>query len=214
MSGISNYYDGETGVIKDIFWEFDDESLSLTIQIDNNPHRIYASDYGSDIGIDPNLKTGQIATYRQIDSYAGLWVENTVFQNLEDFDLMELEDFQSFPNLDNAVKRVIDNRKRYLDFSDFNQESIKKLGIFQRFSHFPIIRQLKYYRDKNHRIDTFAQSSDIDKEISKIVESSKIPFRWGGVCYLPESPKIQIRLVQLIIPDSKTTERLLVILMI
>jgi hypothetical protein len=61
-----------------------------------DPHRRVAYDYGSDIGIDPQIRSGQRAVYLRINAYAGIWVRPS---------------HQFHPELEKAEKRVMEGRE-------------------------------------------------------------------------------------------------------
>src|SRR3712207_1786746 len=77
MGGITNYYHGETATVSDIFWRVGDP-LTYTLQLERNPHRTEAHDYGTDIGIDPGIKVGDDVIYLRLDDTCGIWVDGSV----------------------------------------------------------------------------------------------------------------------------------------
>jgi len=74
MSGIQNYFHGEAGVVWDRKWVISDESLALAIYLTGDPHRTFAQDYASDVGVDPAVRVGDEVIYIRLDEYTGMWV--------------------------------------------------------------------------------------------------------------------------------------------
>lgn len=72
MSGISSYFDGETGVVTSVEWKRDD-TLLFIVHLKDNPHRKCALDYDSDIRIDATIQPGDHVVYKQLGDYAGFW---------------------------------------------------------------------------------------------------------------------------------------------
>src|SRR5207302_375049 len=75
MSGIGNYFHGESGRVTDFCWVADEKLLTYEMKLFGDPHREVALDYGSDISIDPALKPGDQAVYIRMNSRTGVWVK-------------------------------------------------------------------------------------------------------------------------------------------
>ncbi|MFM9884235.1 MAG: toll/interleukin-1 receptor domain-containing protein [Burkholderiales bacterium] len=96
MSGIINYYHGESGVVEDCWWGLSGEFLAYHIQLAGDPHRSWAWDYGADIGIDPAIQPGDEAVYWRLEDAAGIWVSVRP---------------ESATELQEAIDRVQENRR-------------------------------------------------------------------------------------------------------
>ncbi len=116
MPGINAYFSHETGTVSDVKWVIDEDVCKFFYEmyLEDNPHRKYAFDYDSDIGIDPLIKRGDEVIYIRINNYSGIWVEKSHATNSE---------------IDKAKKRVIENRKfihEFREISENNPEEIKE----------------------------------------------------------------------------------------
>ncbi|MEW6608770.1 MAG: toll/interleukin-1 receptor domain-containing protein [bacterium] len=100
MAGIGNYFHGEKGKVLDLYLLPSGDMLFLEMEITGNPHRKYAADYGSDIGIDPSIRVGDRVVYIRADFYGGIWVK---------------EGNEYSRNLEKAFERVCIFRKKYMD---------------------------------------------------------------------------------------------------
>lgn len=103
MAGIINHYHGEGGRAGERRWRAEEERLTYRLRIGGNPHRGAASDYGSDIGIDPEIREGDDVVYLRLDQTCGIWVR--------------AED-EVGPPLGAAIERVVQRRawnRRYQD---------------------------------------------------------------------------------------------------
>ena len=96
MSGIINYFHGESGKVRDSWWELGDDVPAFAIAIEGDPHRTIAWDYGSDIGIDPRIAPGDDIVYLRLEDTAGIWVQ---------------PDLQSEADLEGAITRVLEHRR-------------------------------------------------------------------------------------------------------
>jgi hypothetical protein len=96
MSGIINYFHGESGTVADRCWSVSGQSLALQIQLIGDPHRQRAWDYGGDIGIDPDIVPGNSVVYLRLEDTTGIWVRSAV---------------QSAAELHEAIDRVLENRR-------------------------------------------------------------------------------------------------------
>ncbi|MFP5285579.1 MAG: hypothetical protein ACLGI9_07570 [Thermoanaerobaculia bacterium] len=74
MSGIANYYHGEQGVAREISWWPAQDKLFLRLDLEGDPHRAFALDYGSDIAIDPAIRPRDHVVYIRLDNTCGVWV--------------------------------------------------------------------------------------------------------------------------------------------
>jgi hypothetical protein len=85
MSGIGNYFHGETGRVADLCWVADENLLTYEMKLFGDPHREVARDYNSDISIDPALKPGDQAVFIRMNAWTGVWVtpENRFSPQLE-----------------------------------------------------------------------------------------------------------------------------------
>jgi TIR domain len=111
MSGISQYYHGEQGEVVDLTWVTYEESLLYEMSLRGDPHRHSAFDYGSDIGIDPQIKPRDRVVYLRLNQYGGIWVEVSK---------------QFHPELDEAERRVIKNRdfiEKYRDLAESDRDA-------------------------------------------------------------------------------------------
>jgi hypothetical protein len=75
MSGIADYFHGEVGEATRLFWFADETRLFFDMDLRGDPHRLRTTDYGSDIGIDPQIMPGAEVVYARLDQTCGLWVE-------------------------------------------------------------------------------------------------------------------------------------------
>lgn len=96
MGGIINYFHGESGTVSDCWWELADEAPAFAVAIEGDPHRAIARDYGSDIGIDPQIVPGDRVIYLRLEDTTGIWVRSAD---------------QSAADLSDAVARVLENRR-------------------------------------------------------------------------------------------------------
>ncbi len=96
MSGIINYFHGESGTVSDCWWELADKTPAFAMAIEGDPHRTIARDYGSDIGIDPQITLGDRVIYLRLEDTTGIWVQSAG---------------QSAADLKDAVARVLENRR-------------------------------------------------------------------------------------------------------
>lgn len=80
MAGIFNYYHGEEGTIRALTAQRDGRDLKRCLELDDNPHRTVAFDYGSDIIIDPTLVSGDRARFARLTQYDGVWVRESEFE--------------------------------------------------------------------------------------------------------------------------------------
>jgi TIR domain len=110
MGGIRSYFHGESGSVLALKWNayHDDNNLSYVMALRGDPHRIAAYDYGSDIGIDPLIKPGDRVVYVRMDSTCGIWVK---------------DGYQLTPELDGALDRVLQNRKKSLRYMNLYEIS-------------------------------------------------------------------------------------------
>jgi hypothetical protein len=97
MSGIVNYFQGESGTVSDCWWELASEAPAFAMTITGDPHRDIARDYGSDIGIDPHVVPGDEVIYLRLEDTTGIWVRTA---------------YQSAGDLRQSVERVRKNRGR------------------------------------------------------------------------------------------------------
>lgn len=114
MAGISQYYHGEEGQAVDLTWVADKESLLYAMSLRGDPHRDSAFDYGSDIGIDPQIKCGDRVVYLRLDAYGGIWVDINK---------------QFHPQLGEAEHRVIKNRnciEKYRDLAESDEDAARR----------------------------------------------------------------------------------------
>ncbi len=100
MGGIINYYHGEAGIVSDCWWQPLGNLLSLQIELEGNPHRVWARDYNTDIGIDPAIRRGDSVVYLRLDDTSGIWVRASDQHGL---------------GLSEAVNRVKVNRSTWMD---------------------------------------------------------------------------------------------------
>jgi TIR domain len=96
MGGIINYYHGEDGIVSDRWWQVLGDLLSFQIELSGDPHRIWARDYNTDIGIDPTIRRGDRVVYLRLDDTSGIWVR---------------ESDQRGSELSDAISRVMENRR-------------------------------------------------------------------------------------------------------
>jgi TIR domain len=97
MSGIINYFHGESGRVADVWWELAGAIPDFALELAGDPHRVIARDYGSDIGIDPQITHGDEVIYLRLEDTTGIWVRST---------------HQSAADLHDAIARVMENRSR------------------------------------------------------------------------------------------------------
>lgn len=83
MSGISSYFDGETGIVTRVEWERGDP-LYFYMYLDDNPNRENAMDYDSDIRIDATVQPGDHVIYKKLDNYCGFWFKQGETRSLEE----------------------------------------------------------------------------------------------------------------------------------
>ena len=95
MSGIINYFHGESGIVSDCWWDLADEAPAFAMAIEGDPHRTIARDYGSDIGIDPQIAPGDRVIYLRLEDTTGIWVQSA----------------GKSAALSDAVARVLENRR-------------------------------------------------------------------------------------------------------
>ncbi len=100
MAGISRFIAGEEANANDIYWSMSD-NLSFDLELtgrrgghDDDPTVV--SDYGSDIGVDPQIVPGDLLKFIRLDAYSGIWITSGT----------ELD----FSKVEAAVKRVRFNR--------------------------------------------------------------------------------------------------------
>lgn len=77
MAGITNFVAGEEAIAGDIYWSIDDP-LSFDLELTarhggHNDESTVATDYGSDISIDPKIESGNKVKFIELDAYSGLW---------------------------------------------------------------------------------------------------------------------------------------------
>src|SRR5215472_7974681 len=96
MSGIINYYHGESGTVADCWWGLSGEFLAYHMELVGDPHRSWALDYGGDIGVDPEIREGDEVVYWRLEDIAGIWVSNRS---------------ESATKLQEAIDRVLQNRR-------------------------------------------------------------------------------------------------------
>jgi hypothetical protein len=111
MGGIISYFHGEAGVVKEKVWVIGSR-LELKLVLDDNPHRGSALDYGTDIGIDPDINTGDFCRYFRLDETCGIWLKDRNY---------------TVKQIRKAIQRVLKNRK-YID--DYKTNYDKKLEDF------------------------------------------------------------------------------------
>jgi hypothetical protein len=75
MAGISHFYHGEKGTLQEVWWLAGVERLTFIIYIEGNRHRQMVEDYGSDIGIIPDVKIDDKLMYIRMNAYAGIWIQ-------------------------------------------------------------------------------------------------------------------------------------------
>lgn len=107
MGGIINYYHGEGGEAVGLAW-IPDEQLMYHLTVEGDPHRNSAFDYGTDIGIDPNIRKGDEIIYLRLDGTCGIWVRVIDAAG---------------PALPLAVARVQRNRQWMKRYADFGKEN-------------------------------------------------------------------------------------------
>jgi|GEM_PF-1070076 hypothetical protein len=77
MAGITNFVPGEEAIAGKVYWSIDDIlcfNLELTDRKGGKDAKpALAGDYGSDIGVDPRIETGNLVKFIQLDAYSGLW---------------------------------------------------------------------------------------------------------------------------------------------
>jgi Restriction endonuclease len=100
MAGITNFVAGEEAIAGEIHWSMNDR-LSFDLQLTArhggyNDESTVVTDYGSDIGIDPRIETGDSVKFIHLDAYSGLWIVAGTELNLS--------------KVEAAVKRVTLNR--------------------------------------------------------------------------------------------------------
>ncbi len=100
MAGITNFIAGEEAIAGDIHWSIEDR-LSFDLELidrhgGHSDETTLAIDYGSDIGIDPRIETGDPVKFIALDTHSGLWTVAGAELNLS--------------QLEAAVKRVALNR--------------------------------------------------------------------------------------------------------
>jgi len=93
MSGISNYFDGETGIVTKVEWQRGNP-LYFYMHLKNNPNREYAMDYNSDIRIDASVQPGDHVVYKRLDRYCGFW-----------FKQGETRPFEEISKIRNEIRR-------------------------------------------------------------------------------------------------------------
>lgn len=100
MAGITNFVAGEEAIAGDTYWSIDDRlSFDLELTDRHGGHNVeptVAMDYGSDIGIDPRIETGNPVKFIDLDAHSGLWTVAGTELNLS--------------KVEAAVKRVTLNR--------------------------------------------------------------------------------------------------------
>lgn len=100
MAGITRFIAGEQAVADDIYWSIDDRlSLDLKLTDRRGGHHeapTVATDYGSDIGIDPRIESGDLVKFIKLDAYSGLWTVSGTELNMS--------------KVESAIKRVTFNR--------------------------------------------------------------------------------------------------------
>jgi hypothetical protein len=100
MSGIINYFHGETGVVADRWWQLLNTKVALCVELAENPHRVVARDYNGDISIDPLIVNGNDVVYLRLDDTCGMWVR---------------ECDQYGRGWDAALARVLENRRKWME---------------------------------------------------------------------------------------------------
>jgi hypothetical protein len=113
VAGIINYYHGESGTVVDRGYAPDEEWLPYVLRLEGDPHRELAYDDGSDIGIDPLLRTGERAVFVRMDIYTGIWVR---------------ERDQYYPELERAIGRVMAERDGGRTEPHVTDETKSKVG--------------------------------------------------------------------------------------
>ena len=101
MAGITQFIAGEEATVGDIHWSMEDDLLSFDIELterhgghDNEP--TVAADYGSDIGVDPQIEMGNRVKFIDLDTHSGLWIVSGAELN--------------FSKVQSAIQRVDFNR--------------------------------------------------------------------------------------------------------
>ena len=88
MAGIGRFSTGQKATAGRRFWTLEDRQLHFVVELDDTD----VHDYGSDIGIDPQIEPGDSLTYTELDAYTGLWARTGIAQ-------------------EQAIRRVIRNRR-------------------------------------------------------------------------------------------------------
>lgn len=165
MAGIQNYFHGETGIVAEQKWFVDKDGIGIFINLEGSQHRSCAIDYGSDIGIDPNICIGDEVIYLRFNEYEGLWTR---------------ADCTEFKSVESACQRVLSNRRHMDDHQRFyGKEStecwIKELG---RNSGMPVDFRgpneglFSFKETPRTRISTFLSYSSINVLLARQFFSS------------------------------------------
>ena len=100
MAGITKFIAGEEAVARDVYWNSDD-GLAFDLELEqrvggHSQSQTTASDYASDIGIDPKIEPGDRVKFIELDAYSGLWTLSGTELNMS--------------HVEAAIKRVTLNR--------------------------------------------------------------------------------------------------------
>ena len=147
MSGITQFIAGEEAIAGDLYWSMDDR-LSLDLELTerrggHNDSPTTATDYGSDIGIDPRIETGSTVKFINLDAYSGLWtvagtelnlskvksaVERVAFNRA----LADSKD-RHHPNVESWLKELATQTRRRVVFNEATIDPAP-VGDLRRFS--------------------------------------------------------------------------------